>query len=269
MSNYKNGRMPKSKYINLIENGCIKEKACHKKKSTLVSRFNHGLKYSRDKEGNVLCAGCKILLIPKNVSDSVFGEYISKIYKTGGCHNCCYDCEFSYFCNKCAFNWVSKSGYYVATCPYSFLEQIKDNSYSCGRYSKLDEMKHKCLKEVFATDIKYNNSLYGMFVDSDFLMELYEEKDYKKNFSLYKNVVKSILSDLPIYNPDLEQEDYSEFYITRDKVRNKFFEIRDSKKKIQEKQSDKVITRPEMKGPTAPSFISLFNTIDAVKKMYN
>jgi len=130
-------------------------------------------------------------------------------------------------------------------------------------------MKHKCLKEVFATDIKYNNSLCGMFVDSDFLMELYKEKDYKKNFSLYKNVVKSILSDLPIYNPDLEQEDYSEFYITRDKVRNKFFEIRDSKKKIQEKQSDKVITRPEMKGPTAPSFISLFNTIDAVKKMYN
>ena len=89
MSNYKNGRMPKSKYTSLIENGCIKEKSCHKKQSTFISRFRHGLKYSRDSEGNVLCAGCKLLLIPKNVSDEVFGQYVSKIHKTGGCHNCC------------------------------------------------------------------------------------------------------------------------------------------------------------------------------------
>lgn len=269
MSNYKNGRMPKNKYVSLVENGCIKEKSCHKKQSTNISRFHHGLKYSRDIEGNVLCAGCKMLLIPKNVSNDVFSQYVSKIYKTGGCHNCCYDCEFSSFCNKCALNWVSKSGgSYVATCPYSFLEQIKNNSYGGGKYSRLDEEQHKCLKEVFSSDIKYNNSLCGMFVDPGFLMELYKENNYKKNFCLYKNTVKELLSKLPVYDPSLEQEDYSEFYITIDKVRKKFFEHCNDNKTVSVKKVEDIKTRPEMKGPVAPSFASLFDTINAIKKLY-
>ena len=290
MSNYKNGRMPKNKYLNLIENGYIKEKSCHKKQSTVVSRFNHGLKCSRDAEGNVLCAGCKLLLIPKNQSDDVYGKYVSKIINTGGCYNCCYDCEFSSFCNKCALNWVNKHGNYVSTCPYSFLEQIKDNSYTRGRYSRIDKDHYECLKEVFKNDLKYNNSFCGMFIDPYFLMELYKENNYKDNFRLYKNVVKNILSELPIYDTvlDLEKENYNEFYITSEKVQNKFFEIRDSRqkksiKKLDEKldikldekldikldeKLDKVNPRPEMKGPLVPSFASLFNTINTAKKLY-
>lgn len=268
MSNYKNGRMPKSKYTSLIENGCIKEKSCHKKQSTFISRFHHGLKYSRDSEGNVLCAGCKLLLIPKNVSDEVFGQYVSKIHKTGGCHNCCYDCEFSSFCNKCALNWISESGSgsYVATCPYSFLEQIKDNSYNGGRYSKLDVEQHECLKEVFGSDIKYNNSLCGMFIDPGFLMELYRENNYREKFRLYKNVVKNLLRDLPSYDINLEQEDYSNFYVTKEKVRAKFNELQNDKTKVSTTQTELEKPRPEMKGPSTHYFASLFDAIESVKK---
>jgi len=268
MSNYKNGRMPKSKYAHLLENGCIKEKSCHKKQHRFVSRFSHGLKYSRDTHGNVLCAGCKILLIPANVSDEVFGKYVTKIHKTGGCHNCCYDCEFSSFCNKCALNWASYSGNYVATCPYSFLEQVKNNSYGGGRHSKFSKEEHDCFKDLFSADIKYNNSLCGMFVDPEFLLKLHRENKCAENFRLYKTVVKNILSSLSQCDSNCEKDDYCDFYITKEKLRDEFYKKDGAvlqKPVISQYPNDSLslgnITRPEMKGPSSVNLSALLSSI--------
>ena len=253
MSNFKNGRMPKSRYDKLVENGCIKEKSSHKKHSTFVSRFHHGLRCSRDADGNVLCAGCKTLLVPKNVTDTVFGEYVTKIYKMGGCHNCCYDCEFSSFCNKCSLNWVTRSGSYVATCPFSFLEQVKNNSYNGGRHSRFTDTESACFKEVFKDDIKYNNSLCGMFIDSEFLLELYEKERNNSKFTLYKRVIKSLLSNLPAFDPELEQEDYKEFYLTKESVRKAFYSECNKNNK-----SPECSKRPEMNGPNIDTLKAAF-----------
>ncbi len=47
------------------------------------------------------------MLVPNSVHKDDFQDYIDKVYLMGGVHNCCYDCEFSWYCNKCVFTWTS------------------------------------------------------------------------------------------------------------------------------------------------------------------
>ena len=43
-----------------------------------ICKFNNGLKCSRDSEDNVLCAVCKILLVPKKLSDDELRDELKK-----------------------------------------------------------------------------------------------------------------------------------------------------------------------------------------------
>lgn len=257
MSNYKNGRIPKTEYLIKMGN---REKSCHKKKMRKISKFNNGLVSSKDREGNLCCAGCKMILIPKNVSGKEYNTRIIRLYKMGGCYNCCYDCEFSSYCNKCVFTYLQSgdSENYFPSCPHSFIKQVKNNNYGAGKYSKFGELDYECFSIFYRNDIHYGGNLYGQFVDLEFLLHLYEEDEYAETFKYYRQAVKSVVKNLVTCDTSLETTDYEDYNITREKVYKKYKEL-DKKVVVTNSRSNDVnivvvpeatipAARPEMKG---------------------
>jgi len=266
MSNYKNGRLSKYEYLNLIEKEGRLTKSCHKKKNYSISKFDNGLKYSRDNEGNLLCAGCKVILAPKNISNEDLNERIDKLIKMGGCYNCCYDCEFSSYCNKCAFTHLNSKGYYFSTCYHSFIKQVKNNNYKSGRYSQFTDLEHKCLQDFCRNHIKHNGNMYGNFVDMDFLLDLYKDNTSNKEFQIYRKVVKNIVSNLTFCDTSIEPTNYDCYNITKEKVYKQYYDLQENKNELCKDTIENSNThRQEMKGPSSENFKSLENLINMLK----
>lgn len=232
MSGYKNGRLPKSAYLaQLAERKS--EKSCHKKKIGIESCMNNGLLCSRDKQKNVLCAGCKILLIPNTASDEEFDKKVKILINSGGVFNCCYDCEFSWYCNKCCFVWYNSYNY-ASTCFHTFIRKVKDNDYGGGRYSKFTDEELACLRAFFANDIKYSSTPRPMLVDAKFLIELYNKPDREKHFQYYRKAVRKAYSKIQTCNMSLEtksDEDYEPYLITIDDIYDEYEQLVNANKK--------------------------------------
>ena len=185
------------------------ENFCHKKKRGF--RRNSDLRCSRDKEGNIYCGTCKILLVPKNMEydDDIFNEYVNKVARSGGSYNCCYDCGFEWFCNKCSINF----GGFI-TCPNTFFKKVKNNDYKGGRYSTFSEIEYNCLREYFKKDIKFNIIKKGHYIDMEFLIELYKKDNYQKHFEFYRKAVKNVSKTIKKTDTTLNLEDmYMDYYV--------------------------------------------------------
>ena len=172
-------------------NGSItadRNKSNHKKKN------GPELICSRDKDGNVLCAGCKMLLISKDVTDdNLFDKMISNLLTMGGIYNCCYDCGFSWYCNKCCFITIHETKYFK-TCGNSMMKQLLDQKYGGGRHStSKNENYWTHLRKFFAKDMKYGlhkNSLIGKVAHVEKIIEIYDGPNPEKNIKMYKENIK-------------------------------------------------------------------------------
>ena len=199
MSKYKSYRVSKIVYKRIID----------KRKSELSC--------SRDKEGNILCAGCKMLLISHDVKDeNELQKMIIKILDMGGINNCCYDCEFSWYCNKCCFVLLFENRIHVS-CGNSMMKQLLDSNYDRGKYSSLKN--NECmtyLRKYFEKDIKrglFLHSLKGKFADIDKIIEIYKEVNTEKNMKIYKEKIttfrkKMLKLDMNIVDELYENKTY-------------------------------------------------------------
>ncbi len=229
MSNYKNGRLSKTAYQNMLSQK-KSEKSCHKKK----------LGPPEDKCEDIICGGCKILLIPDpdKISKEEFNNYYSRLESMVGTHNCCYDCKFNSYCNKCVFTWNNYiqifSDEYTGfkTCPNTFIKTLKNFDYGSGRYSTVKLEEKKALREYFDKELKSNNNLRGQFVDSAFILNIYKENEenkfYLKCFQYYKLAVKNIRKSIRKTDTKiigLEPDQYKEFNIYRNIVSDEYYKI--------------------------------------------
>lgn len=244
MSGYKNGRLSKKDYLAMLVNDRKSEKSCHKKKNgpnfslnngsnfslNSGSNFsmNNGLRCSRDQKNNIYCAVCKILLIPNNTQVDSFQQKVESFKNITGVDNCCYDCGFSWFCNKCSFMLYRKNTGYFPTCFQTFALKLKDNNYNRGRYSNFDDETWKCLREFFEYELKHNRAPKGMLVDKDFLLEIYKQPNYKVKFGHYRNAIKNVYAklkkcDLSIYIDSIEKA--SEYRPTIENIKEEYEKI--------------------------------------------
>jgi len=202
-------RLPKKEYLLKIANR-KSENFCHKKKLGFNYAAHDNLYHSKDKEGNILCGICRILLVPKNISykDDEFKKYINKIVSAGGEYNCCYDCNFRWFCNKCSLNY---NGF--RSCSNTFMLRLQNNNYRRGRYI-LSENEHECLKEYFKNNVKYNSIIKGHYIDIFFMEKLYEKDNYQKHFEFYRKAVKNVSKTIKKTDTTLNLEDmYMDYYV--------------------------------------------------------
>ncbi len=235
MSNYKNGRLPKTAYQQLLSKR-KSEKSCHKKKLGPKSDDSE-LKFSRDKENNVRCAGCKMILIPKTVPKTEFNNYINRLQLMGGSFNCCYDCKFSWYCNKCTFTWTNSKKIYgrytgFKTCPNTFIETLKNFNYGGGRYSTLELEEKKVLREYFDLELKLNRSLRGQYVDAAFIVEIFNSNQknnfYLKCFKYYKQAVRKIIAKIKRTDTSitgLTSGEYDKFIAYHDDIEDEYNKI--------------------------------------------
>jgi hypothetical protein len=135
-----------------------------------------------------------------------------------------YDCNFSWYCNKCTFTWKTENGYF-SSCYHTFLAKLKDNSYGGGRYSNFKDNELECLREYFKNDLKYSSSLYGSYIDIEILLKLYSHPNYKENFYYYRKTVKNVVANLEKYDLLKNYMNYDSFLITREKVCREFEKI--------------------------------------------
>lgn len=227
MSGYKNGRLPKKECKAMLENDRKSEKSCHKKKNGPNYSMNNGLVCSRDKDKNVYCAKCKILLIPNNVSLDVFRDKSFTLMNIYGVVNCCYDCGFSWFCNKCSFMLYREAYGYFPTCFNTFALKLVNNDYNRGRYSKFSDEEWNCLREFFHGELKYKRSPKGMLVDLDFLMELIKEADYKRRFKYYRDAINNVYAKLKPCDltNKITMEEAQKYRPTVEKVKEEYVRI--------------------------------------------
>ena len=188
MSDFKNRRLSKIEYQNDLSkrNG---DKSCHKKKD---GPLRPDLVCSRDREGNILCAGCRELIIPCDITGDEFSAILYQFESTGGVSNCCYDCKFSWYCSKCCFVTIFEEGKSFSTCGSAMMEQLLNPDHGSGRFSSERNEKYWLyLRRFFEKDMKYGhyqNPLKGKTVDIKKLIEIYEgpNADPKREIKEYK-----------------------------------------------------------------------------------
>lgn len=156
---------------------------------------------SRDKDGNVLCAGCLMLLISKDVTDNnVREKMINKLATMGGVYNCCYDCGFSWYCNKCCFTIIYSKTSYFKTCGNTMMKQLLNQKYGRGRYSmSKNEDYWVYLRKFFEEEMKdglRENSLIGQIADVEKIREIYDGEDPEKNIQIYKENIKRYRNEM-------------------------------------------------------------------------
>ena len=86
----------------------------HKKKSKDVKRFLSDISLeSNDKF--IVCGNCRDPLMEKKKDERgktcLYEDEINPYEENIGKSNCCYDCEFCWFCKNCCFNFFSLSFY--------------------------------------------------------------------------------------------------------------------------------------------------------------
>lgn len=216
MSTYKTHRLPKKDYENSIAMR-KSDRPCHKKKNGLP---RPNLVCSRDREGNIFCANCKMLLIPKNVSNEEFEILLNKFEKMGGVSNCCYDCEFDWYCNKCCFTYISEiytptifgitvKQYVFRSCSKTMMMQLSKTNHGGGRYSGLKNDHVEYLRKFFANELKHGHpksALTGRVVNMQKIIETYNHPDHKKNIKIYKDNTKMFHKKMLRLNMNLSDE---------------------------------------------------------------
>jgi hypothetical protein len=85
--------------------------------------------------------------------------------------NCCYDCIFNSYCEKCCFTWIHDNGNRIfRTCGIGFMKQLLHRRYRGGRYSSINNEKMDVLRIRFKNDMKYGihpNTMRGKIVIED------------------------------------------------------------------------------------------------------
>jgi hypothetical protein len=155
---------------------------------------------SRDKDGNIYCAGCKTLIISKDITnDDEFSELEYKFEKKGGVVNCCYDCKFNWYCNNCSFITVFET-HSFNSCGNTMMKQLLNPSYGGGRLScTKDEDYWPYLRKFFAKDMKYGkheNPLKGKIADIKKIVEIYKGPNPEKEIDSYRKYIKKNLSEV-------------------------------------------------------------------------
>lgn len=111
-------------------------------------------------------------------------ELISKMYhiKTKCVVNCCHDCSFGWYCDKCCF--TLKSGTFEnKTCGITLMTRLLNINNCSGRYGMLSEADIYLLQNRFINDMKYGinpNCLRGKSANIDELRDE-QKKKFRKN----------------------------------------------------------------------------------------
>ena len=149
MSKSSRGRLSKNDYLKLKEQ--FTSTFCHKSKCIYRPKPMSYISYYSNKDF-IVCVCCGKEMVNKITYS---GRYKSTS------ENCCYDCEFSYFCDKCCFTYTRNYVYEdnFNTCGISFMKQLINPNYGGGRYSDLSIAIIEKLK--FEKDIKYAKR-YGL-----------------------------------------------------------------------------------------------------------
>jgi hypothetical protein len=217
MRRFKSCRLPKREYTKK-EKERKGEKFCHKKKNGVSTKLKI---ISIDDNGNKICANCKMVLISKDITDeSEFNTQIRKLELMGGVWNCCYDCNFSWYCNKCCFTIIYKTSRF-RTCGNAFMKQLLKPNYLSGRYSSGKNEEHWTYsRKFFETEIKYGlrkNSLVGAIANVEKIIKYYRKPDSKNRIRKYKNQIKKYKQEVILLDMNepielLEDEKYREKY---------------------------------------------------------
>jgi hypothetical protein len=100
-----------------------------------------------------------MLLIPKEITNNTkFSGMVDKFELMSGVSNCCYDCYFSWYCNKCCFTWIGIDGREYKTCGNTFMKRLLHPKHGGGRYSASGTQDSEYwiyLRKFFANDMKY------------------------------------------------------------------------------------------------------------------
>ena len=112
---------------------------------------------SRDEKGNIFCFGCKklIMLDSKDQDDDDWG-LIHELEDEGGVFNCCYDCEFKWFCGNCSLITLFET-YSFNCCGNTMMAQLLNPTHGGGRFSNSREKSEDYwpyLRKYFANDMK-------------------------------------------------------------------------------------------------------------------
>jgi hypothetical protein len=178
-----------------------------------MSNYKSGLICSRDIDGNIFCAGCKMLISKDIADDEEYDEMVNKFEIMGGIQNCCYDCNFSWYCNKCCFKTIlklNKEKRIFKTCGNAMMKQLLDPKYGHGRYStSKNEDYWRYLRKFFAKDMKYGlheNSLRGGVANVEKIIKIYDGPDSEKNINKYKQNIKKYSNKMKKLDMDLSIE---------------------------------------------------------------
>lgn len=153
MSKSSRGRLPKNIYLKLKEQ--FTSSFCHKSKNIKIkNKFISDISYNSNKD-YIVCVCCKKELVNKI-------DYSEREYSHN--HNCCYDCDFSYFCNDCCFKFND-----FKCCGISFMKQLIYPDYGGGLHSNLP-----------------------LDLMNIFRRKLFKEIKYAKRYGLNKNVLKGV-----------------------------------------------------------------------------
>jgi hypothetical protein len=74
--------------------------------------------------------------------------------KNTGVVNCCYDCNFRWYCDKCCFTLKRPHGDF-RTCGITLMTRLLSPQNRSGRYGATSDEDIQCLQEHFKTDMKY------------------------------------------------------------------------------------------------------------------
>lgn len=191
----KTGRLSKRDYECLLSQR-TSERSCHKSQLQGEQIPNNGLVCSRDKEQNVLCAGCNLILISKEVKDlDEFESLTDNIEAEGGVINCCYDCKFSWYCGRCSFILIREDGENFITCGVGLIRQLVDSMHG-GRYDGLSsEDYHTHLQKFYASELKYYKrgypiTLRGAIFDVRKVKEIYNKPNSDLIVAEYKRYIR-------------------------------------------------------------------------------
>lgn len=119
--------------------------------------------------------------------------------KGGGISNCCYDCGFSWYCNKCSFITIYDTIKKI-TCGKSIMQQLLEPQYGRGKFScDRDADYWIYLRNFFEKDMKYGkhaNVLKGGIVDIETIRKIYNSSDINKIALLYKKHIRTCRNEM-------------------------------------------------------------------------
>ena len=108
---------------------------------------------STNGKDSIICGGCKKIIIDKD------GEKCCEHVE-----NCCYDCEFRWWCHDCCFTYrrTPDDDQPYRTCGMTLMNKLLHPYDRSGRYGDLSVVAIHCLRQHFKKDMKYKYNVSSL-----------------------------------------------------------------------------------------------------------